>query len=553
MAVGSLLHSEIVPCGSIGIIRPLDHAVEQSAAVLGQTVEYAVDKRHRLCVSDILIRTERTIRIAVDPTLVCGDTDLILCPVGCDIREFRGRIRVLIVEASGDCGKFRTGDRRIRRERAIVMTLYNAHRGQRGDGVVEPLTACHIGQAVGLGGICGADFLGQQTEEDGCHFCAGDIAIRLDVAVRVTDNVRKVIVTVQTGRYIIRNVNCRLAAAAATAGRSAGPYADQLDILLNVLDLGYNIATTVDTPAAERVAALRGGLYRCYGVAAALLNLGCCRNCACIRRNVAGYFVGYTAEPTVCSLERQCIGNSLFANRVFISVVGIAFTITVPTLVGIVRQLFLAVVIPAYDRVVAVVQYPVLADRCKSDAAIASVSFILIGTVVNIIASNQCMVVIQLCTSRNSNFTLIADTAAILSFAAVALDNRVGTDFDHTAVSDCGNCRKLQFSGKKDVPKGTSFRLRFIQQLDDLCDLLLTLVLISGLKRILHTAGKMSAKNLSLRLMHQRFHRLQLHHNIHAVAVVLDHFEHAVDLPARGFEQRLDLFTICHHLMSTTS
>lgn len=348
------------------------------------------------------------------------------------------------------------------------------------------------------------------------------------------------------GRYIIRNVNGRLAAAA-TAGRSAGPYADQLDILLNVLDLGYNIATTVDPPAAERVAALRGGLYRCDGVAAALLNLGCRRNCACVRRNVAGYFVGYTAEPTVCSLERQCIGNSLFANRVFISVVGIAFTITVPALVGIVRQLFLAVVIPAYDRVVAVVQYPVLADRCKSERR-----FIGICYAVNIVACSICMVVIQLCTSRNSNFTLIANTAAILSFAAVVLDNRVGTDFDHTAVSDCGNCTNLQFSGKKDVPFGTSFRLRFIQQLDDLCDLLLTLVLISGLKRILHTAGKMSAKNLSLRLMHQRFNRLQLHHNIHAVAVVLDHFEHAVDLPARSFEQRLDLFSVCLHSMPTT-
>ena len=58
--------------------------------------------------------------------------------------------------------------------------------------------------------------------------------------------------------------------------------------------------------------------------------------------------------------------------------------------------------------------------------------------------------------------------------------------------------------------------------------------------------------NERLRLMHQRFNRLQLHHNIHAVAVVLDHFEHAVDLPARGPEQRLDLFTIYHHLMSTT-
>ena len=76
--------------------------------------------------------------------------------------------------------------------------------------MVKPLTTRHIGQAVGLGGICGADFLGQQTEEDGCHFCAGDVAIRLDVAVRVADNVRKVVVTVQTGRYIIRNVNVGL-------------------------------------------------------------------------------------------------------------------------------------------------------------------------------------------------------------------------------------------------------------------------------------------------------------------------------------------------------
>ena len=83
--------------------------------------------------------------------------------------------------------------------------------------MVKPLTARHIRQAVGLGRICGADFLGQQTEEDGCHFCAGDVAIRLDVAVRVADDVSIVIVTVQTGRYIIRNGNGRSAVVAATA------------------------------------------------------------------------------------------------------------------------------------------------------------------------------------------------------------------------------------------------------------------------------------------------------------------------------------------------
>ena len=150
-----------------------------------------------------------------------------------------------------------------------------------------PLGKAVLGKKVG-------DQVDVTTEEGDSY----TVAVRLNVAVRVADNVRKVVVTVQTGRYIIRNVNGRFAAAAATAGRSAGPYADQLDILLNVLDLGYNIANAVDPPAAERVAALRGGLYRCDGVAAALLNLGCCRNCACIRRNVAGYFVGYAAELT---------------------------------------------------------------------------------------------------------------------------------------------------------------------------------------------------------------------------------------------------------------
>ena len=73
------------------------------------------------------------------------------------------------------------------------------------------------------------------------------------------------------------------------------------------------------------------------------------------------------------------------------------------------------------------------------------------------------------------------------------------------------NLHKFSISRqKKNVPLGTSFRLHFIQQLDDFCNLLLAFVLISGLKRILHAAGKMSAKNLSLCLMHQRFHRLQL-------------------------------------------
>ena len=57
------------------------------------------------------------------------------------------------------------------------------------------------------------------------------------------------------------------------------------------------------------------------------------------------------------------------------------------------------------------------------------------------------MVVIQLRTSRNSNFAVVADASAILGFAAVVLDNRVGTDFNRTAVSDCRNCIVNQIYG----------------------------------------------------------------------------------------------------------
>ena len=316
--------------------------------------------------------------------------------------------------------------------------------------MVEPLTARNVGQAVGLGGVCGADILGQQTEEDGRDLGAGDAAARLYVAVRVADDIRKVIVAVQTGRYVIRDVDSRLAAAA-TAGAAAagavGPYADELDVLPEVLKRGHNIAGAVNAPAAEGVAALRGGLRGRDRVAAAHFDLGRSRSSTCVGRNIARYFIGDIAEFAVRGLERERIGNGLFTDCIFVCVVIFVRRVTVPALVVGIRQHFRAVLIPADDRVFAVVQYPVFADRGKSDATIASVSFILIGTVVNIIASIQRMVVIQLCTSRNSNFAVVADASAILGFAAVVLDNRVGTDFNRTAVSDCRNCIVNQIYG----------------------------------------------------------------------------------------------------------
>ena len=107
----------------------------------------------------------------------------------------------------------------------------------------------------------------------------------------------------------------------------------------------------------------------------------------------------------MCSLERQCIGNSLFTNRIFVSVVIIAFTIALPAL-------FLAVVIPAYDRMLflilflAVIQHPPVIDLRK-----AYRRFCL---AVNIIASSICMVIIDYSLAANlSSAAAIVQTAAI--------------------------------------------------------------------------------------------------------------------------------------------
>ena len=90
--------------------------------------------------------------------------------------------------------------------------------------MVKPLTArSHPDRLLDWVEFAVLDFLGQQTEEDGCHLSAGDVAVlRSNVAVRVADDVRIVVIAVQTGRYIIRNVNGRFAAAATTAGLICG-------------------------------------------------------------------------------------------------------------------------------------------------------------------------------------------------------------------------------------------------------------------------------------------------------------------------------------------
>lgn len=79
-------------------------------------------------------------------------------------------------------------------------------------------------------------------------------------------------------------------------------------------------------------------------------------------------------------LERERIGNGLCLDFILIGVILSVFTITVPAL-------FLAVVIPAYDRVFAVVERPAVAGGREGEERRVFVAFLGIAAAVNILFS----------------------------------------------------------------------------------------------------------------------------------------------------------------------
>lgn len=116
VAVRSLLYGQVVPCGSIGVVAPLDHVVVQVLCSLRKALEDAVYERHRLSAGDLVIRTESAVGITVDPAVVGSGADFVLCPVGCNVAEVNSSRVGLVVKTSCDCSELRTGDRRIRIE-----------------------------------------------------------------------------------------------------------------------------------------------------------------------------------------------------------------------------------------------------------------------------------------------------------------------------------------------------------------------------------------------------------------------------------------------------
>ena len=151
--------------------------------------------------------------IPANKAIVGSGADLVLCPVGCNVAEVNSSRVGLVVKTSCDRSELRTGDRRIRIELAVAVTLYDAHSAQRRNRVVVPCAGCYVGVAVGLRRVALRVVIGQQTEEDGCYLSTGNAVLRTNGAVRIAYNISIVVIAVQAGRYIIRNGNGGLVAA----------------------------------------------------------------------------------------------------------------------------------------------------------------------------------------------------------------------------------------------------------------------------------------------------------------------------------------------------
>ena len=67
--------------------------------------------------------------------------------------------------------------------------------------MIVPDSARNVRIIIRQRGVCIADFVSQQAEEDGCHRNTGDAVLRVNRLVRVADNVRKMIIAIEHIRH----------------------------------------------------------------------------------------------------------------------------------------------------------------------------------------------------------------------------------------------------------------------------------------------------------------------------------------------------------------
>ena len=203
MVVGRFLHIRVIPSVGVAVVRPFDH-IGQEMLLIRCTEENLVDDLHGLVALDVLVRAECAVLIAIDQATRRRAVDIRARPAAGDIREcITGNFRC-VVESRRDRRKLRARDRRVRAERAVLIAGENTGVGQRRDRAVIPGTVCHIGVAVRARPHIFAGLVLKQTVEDRCDLRACDLALRLHRAVRITADIRIVLVELQRrGRQLV--------------------------------------------------------------------------------------------------------------------------------------------------------------------------------------------------------------------------------------------------------------------------------------------------------------------------------------------------------------
>ena len=201
MAVGGLLHVEIVPCVDVCVVAPDLHAGEQVSGRLRRALQRTVDHGHHLCAGHGLIRAEGAVGITVDPARLCADGDCIGCPV---IRGHVGKVvRGLLVfrKLRQHRRKLCARDGLVRAEVAAGSGVHD-HTGvlQRGDVDVEPVAAGNIAVAARGVIVCLGAVSVHDPVEDRGHFGAGDIAGRFHGPIRIAVDVGKVLLCIERQR-----------------------------------------------------------------------------------------------------------------------------------------------------------------------------------------------------------------------------------------------------------------------------------------------------------------------------------------------------------------
>ena len=126
------------------VVRILDIQFFQLFAGNG-TVDHVINQRYGFGSGDLLVGTESTIRITLNPACFTRSVDIAVRPVTfLHIGENFAAGVFEVLETSRQRGELGTADRRVRRESVLGLALQQPDVVQRFDRLIEPVFCAYI-------------------------------------------------------------------------------------------------------------------------------------------------------------------------------------------------------------------------------------------------------------------------------------------------------------------------------------------------------------------------------------------------------------------------